>query len=270
MIPGKKIQLTDNMSTKDRAILCLSEIAATAILVFLGCMGCVSGVGGGVPTHLQICFTFGLAVMVSVQVFGHISGSHINPLVTVAAVTLGNIPLIQVPIFFVGQFLGALLGFGLLKAVTPDILMGNIYVHTANETIKKVGVCSPAIAANIETGQGLLVEFLISFILALVCCGVWDPKNSDKHDSVAIRFGLTIAVLAMAAGPYTGANMNPVRSFAPALFNGDWKDHWVYWVGPLAGGFAAALFYRLAFSKDAPQSNKTSPEELPLNDKPNA
>lgn len=70
------------------------------------------------------------------------------------------------------------------------------HVNSANETI---GICSPAINENILVSQGFLVEFMISFILALVCCGVWDAKNSDKHDSVAIRFGLTIAVLALAA-----------------------------------------------------------------------
>lgn len=262
MVKGKKIQVIDNMTTKDRVVLFLSELAATAILVFLGCMGCVTAIRGNDTSHQQISLIFGLAVMVSVQVFGHISGSHINPVVTVAAATLGNISLIQIPIYFVGQFIGALLGFGLLLAVTPAGMIS--HVNSANETI---GICSPAINENILVSQGFLVEFMISFILALVCCGVWDAKNSDKHDSVAIRFGLTIAVLALAAGPYTGANMNPVRSFAPALFNGNWKNHWVYWIAPLTASFIAALFYRLAFTKEVPSSNETIPEGAPLNEK---
>ncbi|KAG5898936.1 hypothetical protein JTB14_004660 [Gonioctena quinquepunctata] len=260
----------DNMTTKDRVILCAAEVGGTFILVFLGCMGCVGGITGGIIPHEQISFTFGLAVMVAVQVFGHISGSHINPIVTVAAAVLGNIPLIQVPIFFVGQILGALLGFGLLKAVTPDHLLGNVYVTntTTGELIKQgVGVCSPMVNPAISPAQGFLVEFLISLILVFICCGVWDARNSDKHDSVSIRFGLTIAVLAMAGGPYTGANMNPARSFAPALMNGDWENHWVYWLGPLAAGFFGALLYRLLFTKEVPSSKETIPEGIPLNQK---
>ncbi|VEN62158.1 unnamed protein product [Callosobruchus maculatus] len=271
MARGKKFfQTTDNMTTKERIVLCVSEIGGTATLVFLGCMGCVSGIYGekGKIPHEQISWTFGLAVMVAVQIFGHISGSHINPIVTVAAATLGNIPLIQVPIFFVGQFLGALLGFGLLKAVTPSQLLGNVYTNGPNGTLTKtLGVCSPAVNPLITPTQGFLVEFLITLILALVCCGVWDPKNSDKHDSVSIRFGFTIAVLAMAGGPYTGANMNPVRSFAPALFNGDWENHWVYWLGPLSAAFVGALFYRLVFMKERPPSEETLPEGVPLSQK---
>ncbi|KAH1024485.1 hypothetical protein HUJ05_003960 [Dendroctonus ponderosae] len=151
--------------------------------------------------------------------------------------------------------------------VTPAKFMGNIISETINGTlVKSAGVCSPGINPGITPLQGFLVEFLATLILALVCCGVWDQRNSDKHDSVAIRFGLAIAVLALAAGPYTGANMNPARSFAPALFNGDWKDHWVYWLAPLSAGFVGAFIYRLIFAKDPPPKRENPAEGMLLNE----
>lgn len=61
-----------------------------------------------------------------------------------------------------------------------------------------VGLCSPSLNDGVSPIQGLLVEFVISFMLTLVCCGVWDCRNNTKHDSVPIRFGLAIAVLALA------------------------------------------------------------------------
>lgn len=261
MARGKKIQITDDMSTTDRVVLCAAEVVGTAILVFLGCMGCVTGIAGGSIPHLQISFTFGLAVLVAIQVVGHVSGAHINPIVTIAAATLGNIPLIQVPIYFVGQFFGALVGYGLLKISTPANFLP---IRSANDT-RNVGVCSPGFGPDVSVLQGFLVEFLATLILALVCCGVWDSRNNNKHDSIPIRFGMTVAVLAMAAGPYTGANMNPVRSFAPALFNGDWNDHWVYWVAPILAGFIGALLYRLIFTVDPPPNRNEIPEGVPLN-----
>lgn len=45
----------------------LAELIGTSILVFVGCMGCVASLGV-VPPHLQITLTFGLAVMVAIQV----------------------------------------------------------------------------------------------------------------------------------------------------------------------------------------------------------
>ncbi|KAF3902053.1 Aquaporin-2 [Arthrobotrys entomopaga] len=45
---------------------------------------------------------------------------------------------------------------------------------------------------------------------------------------------------------YTGAGLNPVRSFGPAVVAGHFNsDHWIYWIGPLLGALLAAGFYRL-------------------------
>lgn len=66
--------------------LFFSEIFATAILLFIGCMGCVDKFENFHPTHLTITLGFGLAVMIAINGFGCVSGAHINPCVTVAAV----------------------------------------------------------------------------------------------------------------------------------------------------------------------------------------
>lgn len=62
----------------------LAETIGTGLLVFLGCMGCVDGFEVK-PTHLSICIGFGLAVMLIINIFGCVSGAHLNPAVTIAA-----------------------------------------------------------------------------------------------------------------------------------------------------------------------------------------
>lgn len=59
--------------------------------------------------------------------------------------------------------------------------------------------------------------------------------------------------------------MNPARSFAPAIWNGNFQHHWVYWVGPMAGGILAALAYKTVFRREVPvEKELKAAEEFPL------
>lgn len=89
--------------------------------------------------------------------------------------------------------------FRYIQVATPDQYIAIPSDSNATDYEKPLGVCSPGLKDGLSPINGLLVEFTISFILVLVCCGVWDKRNSDKHDSAPIRFGFAIAVLAMAA-----------------------------------------------------------------------
>lgn len=47
----------------------------------------------------------------------------------------------------------------------------------------------------------------------------------------------------MVGRPSHGASMNPARAFGTALMGWQWRNHWIYWVGPLVGGGLGALMY---------------------------
>ncbi|XP_029450883.1 aquaporin-2-like isoform X2 [Rhinatrema bivittatum] len=42
---------------------------------------------------------------------------------------------------------------------------------------------------------------------------------------------------------FTGCSMNPARSLGPSVITRNFKDHWIFWVGPLIGAILASLFY---------------------------
>lgn len=94
-------------------------------------------------------------------------------------------------IYFVAQILGGFMGFGILKAVTPS----HVFERPENSTA--VGLCTTVPAPSVSPVCAVGVEFLITMVLILVCCGVWDPRNAKHHDSVPVRFGLAITCLAL-------------------------------------------------------------------------
>lgn len=68
-----------------------------------------------------------------------------------------------------------------------------------NQTEYTSGLCTTLPHQTVSPMQAMILEVIITAVLVLVCAGVWDKRNSNKHDSVPIRFGLVIAALTMAA-----------------------------------------------------------------------
>ncbi|XP_020277927.1 aquaporin AQPcic-like isoform X2 [Pseudomyrmex gracilis] len=253
---GLKRWVQTEGTMKNTLLTGLAELIGTSMLVFLGCMGCVGSLG--VRTfHLQIAIAFGLAVMVVIQCIGHISSAHINPAVTVGSVVLGKKTLFEALIYFVSQMMGAILGYGMLKVVTPQ------HYLTSTTSEKSDIFCVTNIHTELSAIQGLLVEGIATAILMMVVCSVWDPRNEKNGDSVPIKFGFTVTVLAITVGPYTGCSMNPARSFAPAIWNNQWEHHWIYWFGPIGGALISAFAYRTIFgvSDDNVEDEEPAPDE---------
>ena len=235
---------------KTTLLTAAAEMIGTSMLVLLGCMGCISTLGV-VPSHFQISITFGLAVMVVIQTLGHISQAHVNPAITVCSVVLGHKTIPEALVYFFSQMIGAIAGYGLLKVVTP--------------ASRLTSVCVTELHADLTAIQGLLLEGISTGILVLVACAVWDSRNAKNTDSVPIRFGLTVAALALTFGPYTGCSMNPARSLGPALWNNHWAHHWIYWFGPIGGALLASFMYKTIFGVKAQRQEENVPEAIALN-----
>lgn len=221
----------------------VAEFIATALFLFVG-VGTIVSVTrlfGQEPVPIQfpgviltIGVAFGLTIALLVAAIGGISGGHINPAVTFAAVLTGRTnPAVGV-LYVAAQIAGAVVGVALLKAVLVDSVEGGLGVQSVNLDA----------VASVELG--FVIEIILTFVLVFVVFATAiDPKG--PHSIAPIAIGLAVLVDHLIGIPLTGASMNPARSFGPAAITNMWDDQWVYWAGPLIGGGIAGVLYSFLF-----------------------
>src|SRR5256714_14618048 len=210
-----------------------AEGLAAFALVFAGCGAIVANQRYGAALGVVgIGLVFGLIIMVMVYATGHLSGAHINPAVTIAFTVTRHFPARDAAAYVGAQLAGASAAALALLAVWTD------KPAHLGATVPTVGVGSAVLY------EALLTAFLMFVIMAVAT----DTRAAGAAAAIAI--GGTIGLDALFGGPVTGASMNPARSFGPALVSGEWRDFWVYVVGPVAGAAAGALGYQPGRGED--------------------
>ncbi|GBG92319.1 hypothetical protein CBR_g55164 [Chara braunii] len=241
--PNARIgEMSESLQSTEAWRGALAEFLATFFFVYLGCGGVVAS--GAVEDEkldaerlLTIAFAHGIAIVILVASTGAISGGHINPAVTLSIVLAGKVNLLRGIMYWVMQFLGAVCGAQVLKFVTPPAWQGNLGSH--------------GLAQGVDGFAGLVMEIVLTFVLVFVVFATAvDTRGPVATAPLAI--GFTVLVLHIVGVPYTGASMNPARSFGPAMVTGTWKAHWVYWFGPLIGATLAFWVYMGIFIHSGP------------------
>lgn len=202
----------------------LAEFMGTFILVFVGSMGILAAGGaGGAAEVVLIAFAFGLALLAGIWVVGHISGAHFNPAVTLGMLLDGRISFSDSIGYWVAQFGGA--------AVASLLVAGASSRATVAGTMTGFS----------DTTTAILLEIALTAIFVWVVMSA--VRGGGKHAPGAIA--LTLVAVHLAGIPFSGASVNPARSFGPAVVAGDFGDLWVYLIFPLVGGLVAYGLYRL-------------------------
>jgi MIP family channel proteins len=207
----------------------LAEFIGTFALIFVG-VGAIKTAGHDV---LGVALAHGLTIAAFASATMHISGGQLNPAVTFGLLAGGHMTLANAIRYWISQLLGAF-----AAALICLGLFGRDVVVNG----------TPQLAINLNAGQGILVEAILTFFLVFVVCGTAVDKRARGLAGFAI--GATITLDILFGGPLTGAAMNPARVFGPALASNFWHDHYVYWVGPLVGGALGGIVYRLFIERE--------------------
>jgi len=227
----------------------LAEVLGTFLLVFIGAG---AGTSLGAAFHKEndaaglilVALAHGLALLVAVYAIGKISGAHVNPAVSIALASVGKLKWVDALYYIVSQLIGATLG-----ALSVLVVFGRDQALAAG-----VGATTfnPLTTNAI---QAAAIEAFGAFILVLAIVSTAADKRSPAGWA-GLVIGLALAAAIMVAGTATGASVNPSRTFGPDLVlsifgkDGHWNQYWVYIVGPIVGGVAAAWLYRFIARPD--------------------
>ena len=119
-------------------------------------------------------------------------------------------------------------------------------------TAKALGSITPDLGGDFTRAHGIALEAVMTFLLVFVVFATAVDAKGAFNKIAGFAIGLTITMDILFGGPFTGASMNPARTFGPALVTSHWQNHGVYWAGPLLGGVIAGVLYDRMFLRDQP------------------
>ncbi|MEM1304827.1 MAG: aquaporin, partial [Planctomycetota bacterium] len=223
----------------------LAELLGTFMLVLAAVGSAAAGEG-----LFGQALANGLVLSVLVASFAGISGAHFNPAVTVAFTLVGKSRPADAGPYVLTQCVAATLAAAAVAWLYPD---GAAAVARG----AALPAVSPVWAAKLVGG-----EALITFLLMVAIYGTMIDTRGPAAKIGGFGVGFVVAANILAAGPATGASMNPARSFGPALVTGDFGLHWCYWLGPMVGAVAGAIAYEKLLT-EPPAVDEQTPSRTP-------
>lgn len=214
----------------------VAEMIGTFFLCFAGIGAIVSTTyRAGSIDLLGIAAAHGIALAVAVSATMKISGGHCNPAITLGLLSIGRVSARTAVQYVLAQLAGALLAALAIKGLYP----------TMAGVVSRLG--TPALAADVSILQGIVIEAILTFMLAFAVMGTAVDPSAPKVGGMAI--GLTLFFAILAGGQMTGGALNPARAFGPALVANSWLGHIVFWIGPILGSVLACQVYQRVLLK---------------------
>ena len=231
-----------------------AEAIATFGLVFFGPLSVILSVvvfgnGLSIEAILMISLGHGAIIALMVYAFGHVSGAHINPAVTIPMMITKKISVADGVGYITFQVIGGIIATLSLMLILPEI----------GKPVLWGGHGGPSELLNNSIMSGFVVEVILTFFLVVVIFMTAVHKKAPKSVYGAAIGGM-VFLLHLVGVPLTGASMNPARSFAPAIVTGDaslLEIQWLYWVAPIVGGIIAGVIMNYVFINKDEQETKS-------------
>jgi aquaporin Z len=212
----------------------LGELLGTFLFMMVG-YASISAVGVSDPpiTGLVVVpFGFGLGLLAAIFAFGHLSGGHYNPAVTIAMVLDKRTTPADGVAFIVAQIIGAI---GAAAVILVAI----------SQSAVAAGISAPG--PGVSDVGALILETVFTAIFLVVILTV--TKKAPNMAAIAIP--LTLVAIHFAIATTSGSSVNPARSIGSALVGGDLSTLWIYLVGPTIGGIIGYAIFKVTGGDDS-------------------
>jgi aquaporin Z len=206
------------------------EFIGQFLFMFTVGMATEKATGAGTLAPIAI----GFVLMVMVFAGGHISGGHYNPAVSTAVLIRGKMTANEWTPYVATQLIAAVLAGLLVRAI------GGHEPH----------------AATLGVGKMLVVEFLFTFALAYTVLNVATATGTAGNSFYGLAIGGIVVVGAFAVGGVSGGAFNPAIALGASVTGLlKWSHFWVYIVGPILGGVAAAAAFLYVQPAEKPEGD---------------
>ena len=230
---------------KQPARIALAEGIGTLILVVGGpgtavlATGNFFGKPGASVGVLGVAIAFGLALLCAAYAIGSISGCHINPAVTLGLWAIKKTETKDVPFYLGGQIIGGLVGAGIIYEVANSVK--GFSAKASGFASNGYGAHSPG---GFGMGAAIAVEIVFTAIFIFVIAST--SRKSMPAGFTGVTVGLMLTLIHLITIPVDNTSVNPARSIATAVFQGDWalRQLWVFILFPIVGGIIGALAWR--------------------------
>lgn len=232
-----------------------AEFLGTMWLVFGGCGSAVLAAnfgGDGNPLglgFLGVSLAFGLTVLTGAYAFGHISGGHFNPAVSVGLAIGKRFNTSELVPYIIAQVLGGAFGAFMLYLIASGTSGFAIDPTSAGAfATNGYGAFSPA---GYSMMSAFVAEVFLTAVFLIIIMGSTHKNAPAGFAPIAIGLGLTL--IHLISIPVTNTSVNPARSTAVALFVGgnSLSQLWLFWVAPIIGAVIGGGLYAWLGSEKA-------------------
>ena len=217
------------------ARLFAAEVIGTMILM-LGGPGTAVLVPGFDGKLTMVALGFGFALLIAAYAVGPISGCHINPAVTLGMALMRKIEMALVPVYWVAQLVGAVLG-GLIIWIIARGQAGGFDATPANFATNLWGEDN----GFYSFGAMAVAEVVLTAVLVFVVLSTTSKRFPVGMGGLAA--GLTLAMIHFISIPVDNTSVNPARSLGMAVYAGGdaLSQLWAFIVFPLIGAVVGVL-----------------------------